>query len=218
MPVKVERRRRGALRDVATLRRTFKDPESFARINGQPAIALEVSKRTGENIIDTIERVRDGRREPDSATGRDGVDRHLQPGQVRATSAPCSRDLQNNVLSAILLVMIVVVGRARHALRRPGRRRHPGSFLTGILVLAALGLTVNIVVLFGLILAVGMLVDGAIVVTEYADRKMTEGLDRAGRLCASPPSAWRGRSSPRPRPRWPPSCRCCSGPAWSASS
>ena len=52
----------------------------------------------------------------------------------------------------------------------------PGSFLTGILVLAAFGLTVNIVVLFSLILAVGLLVDGAIVVTEYADRRMTEGL------------------------------------------
>src|SRR3546814_9491639 len=54
----------------------------------------------------------------------------------------------------------------------------PGSFLAGILVLAMGGLTVNIVVLFGLILAVGMLVDGAIVVTEYADRKMIEGLPR----------------------------------------
>jgi multidrug efflux pump len=54
----------------------------------------------------------------------------------------------------------------------------PGSFLTGILVLSALGFTINIVVLFALILAVGMLVDGAIVVTEFADRKMTEGEPR----------------------------------------
>src|SRR3546814_17213122 len=54
----------------------------------------------------------------------------------------------------------------------------PGSFLLGILVLSWLSLTINIVVLFSLILAVGMLVDGAIVVTEYADRKMAEGLAR----------------------------------------
>src|SRR3546814_2465303 len=54
----------------------------------------------------------------------------------------------------------------------------PGSFLAGILVLAVGGLTVNMVVLFGLILAAGMLVDGAIVVTEYADRKMSEGLPK----------------------------------------
>jgi multidrug efflux pump len=54
----------------------------------------------------------------------------------------------------------------------------PGSFLAGILVLTALGLTINIVVLFALILSVGMLVDGAIVVTELADRKMVEGEPR----------------------------------------
>ena len=54
----------------------------------------------------------------------------------------------------------------------------PGSFLLGILVLSMLGLTINIVVLFSLILAVGMLVDGAIVVTEFADRKMAEGAPR----------------------------------------
>src|SRR3546814_2050404 len=57
----------------------------------------------------------------------------------------------------------------------------PGSFLAGILVLAVGGLTVNMVVLFGLILAAGMLVDGAIVVTEYADRKMSEGLPKQER-------------------------------------
>ena len=54
----------------------------------------------------------------------------------------------------------------------------PGSFLTGLLVLSVFGLTVNIVVLFSLIMAVGMLVDGAIVVTEFADRRMQEGEGR----------------------------------------
>ncbi len=54
----------------------------------------------------------------------------------------------------------------------------PGSFLTGLLVLSVFGLTVNIVVLFALIMAVGMLVDGAIVVTEFADRRMQEGTPR----------------------------------------
>ena len=54
----------------------------------------------------------------------------------------------------------------------------PGSFLAGLLVLGMLGLTVNIVVLFGLIFAVGMLVDGATVIVEYADRKMAEGMHR----------------------------------------
>lgn len=51
----------------------------------------------------------------------------------------------------------------------------PGSFLTTMLVLNTLGLTINIVVLFSLILVVGMLVDGATVVTELADRRLTAG-------------------------------------------
>ena len=84
-------------------------------------------------------------------------------------------DLQNNVISAILLVMIVVVGALGVRSGLLVGLAIPGSFLTGILVLQVLGLTVNIVVLFSLILSVGMLVDGAIVVTEYADRKLREG-------------------------------------------
>jgi multidrug efflux pump len=88
-------------------------------------------------------------------------------------------DLQNNVTSAILLVMIVIVGAM--GLRSAGLVgvAIPGSFLLAMLVLSFLGLTINIVVLFSLILAVGMMVDGAIVVTELADRKMAEGLRKA---------------------------------------
>jgi multidrug efflux pump len=58
MPVKVTPDAVVRVRDVGVLRPTFKDAEGFARINGRPAIAIEVSKRTGENIIETIERVR----------------------------------------------------------------------------------------------------------------------------------------------------------------
>ena len=57
-PVKVNDDAVVRFRDIASLRRTFKDSEGFARINGQPALTLEVSKRTGENIIETIENVR----------------------------------------------------------------------------------------------------------------------------------------------------------------
>ncbi|MFQ5766317.1 MAG: efflux RND transporter permease subunit, partial [Rhodospirillales bacterium] len=176
MPVKVNGDAVVRFRDIGMLRPTFKDPEGFARINGQPAIALEVSKRSGENIIETIEQV------------RALVERERQnwPADVVVTYSQDKStdirtmlvDLQNNVLSAILLVMIVVVGAL--GLRSAGMVgiAIPGSFLAGILVLAALGFTINIVVLFSLILAVGMLVDGSIVVTEYADRKMIEGESR----------------------------------------
>lgn len=162
--------------DIANIRNTYKDPESFARHDGQKALALEVVKRTGENVIDTIDAIKavvaeESRNWPPNVTVNFSQDRSEDIRQMLG-------DLQNNVISAILLVMIVCV--AALGVRAAGLVgiAIPGSFLTGLLVLYAMGLTVNIVVLFALILAVGMLVDGAIVVTEYADRKMLEGLHR----------------------------------------
>ena len=173
MPIKVDGDRVVTIGDVATLRRTFKDPEGYARINGEPAIALEVSKRTGENIIETIEKVRQTVE----------AERQAWPEAVQVTYTQDKStnirtmlsDLQNNVLAAVLLVMVVIV--AALGLRSAAfvGVAIPGSFLTGVLVVYLAGLTVNVVVLFSLILAVGMLVDGAIVTVEYADRKLREG-------------------------------------------
>ncbi len=176
LPVKVSGDAVVRFRDIASLRRTFKDSDGFSRLNGQPSLALKVSKRTGENIIETIEQVREvveSQRESWPATVT------VAYSQDKSTDIRNNLlDLQNNVLSAILLVMVVVVAALGIRSACFVGIAIPGSFLTGILVLAVAGLTVNIVVLFALILAVGMLVDGAIVVTEYADRKMSEGLPR----------------------------------------
>ncbi|MEM7225449.1 MAG: efflux RND transporter permease subunit [Pseudomonadota bacterium] len=176
MPVKVAGDAVVRFRDIAQLRRAFKDPEGFARINGRPAVALEVTKRTGENIIETISRTR---------AVVEAARAHFPPGVEVTFSQDKSTeirtmlgDLQNNVLSAILLVMMVVVAALGLRSGLLVGVAIPGSFLAGILVLAVFGLTINIVVLFSLILSVGMLVDGAIVVTEYADRKMNEGMER----------------------------------------
>ncbi len=173
LPVKVNDNATVTFRDLTTVRRTFRDRETVARANGSPAVSLEVSKRTGENIIETIEQVRDVV-ETENAAWPDAVEVTFSQDksvQVRTML----RDLQNNVLSAVLLVMIAVVGALGLRSGILVAIAIPGSFLTAILVINALGLTVNIVVLFSLILAVGMLVDGAIVVTEYADRKLREG-------------------------------------------
>ena len=95
-------------------------------------------------------------------------------------------DLQNHVLIAVILVFIVILyalsGRASLLIGLA----IPSSFLMGILALALMGYTINMIVLFSLILAVGMLVDDAIIVTEYAERRMSrrhaEGAGlRAGR-------------------------------------
>ena len=180
LPIKVEGDAVVRLGDIGEVRRTFKDPESFARFDGRPTLALEVKKRTGVNIIETIEAVRrvvEAERAAWEPGVRDAV--HVAFSQDKSDDIRnMLKELQNNVISAVILVMIIVV--AALGLRTAGLVgiAIPGSFLTGILVLSALGLTINIVVLFSLILAVGMLVDGAIVVTEYADRKMAEGEHR----------------------------------------
>jgi multidrug efflux pump len=177
MPVTADGDAVVTLGDIGTVRRSFKDPTTFARVGGHGAVALEVSKRTGENIIDTVAKVRnlvESERAEWPETLREAVEvgyHNDRSGNIRQMLG----DLQNNVIAAILLVMIVVVWALGLRSAALVGVAIPGSFLTGILVLGAAGLTINIVVLFALILAVGMLVDGAIVVTEYADRKMSEG-------------------------------------------
>ncbi|HYH21264.1 MAG TPA: efflux RND transporter permease subunit [Azospirillum sp.] len=176
MPVKVNGDALVRFRDIAEVRRTFKDPETFARVDGKPAIALEITKRTGENVIETIEEVR-------------RIVAQEQPFFPAAVKVTYSQDrsedirimlgdLENNLTVTVLLVMIIVVATLGVRTSTLVAVAVPGSFLTAMLVLAGMGHTINIVVLFGLILAAGNVVDGAIVVTEYADRKMAEGFDK----------------------------------------
>lgn len=176
MPVRSDGDSTILLRDVAEIRRGFKDPENFARLGGERAIALEVVKRSGENIIDTIESVRQIV-EAERALWPPGVT--VSYTQDRSEDIRMMlTDLQNNVISAVLLVMVIIVASLGMRTSLLVAVAVPGSFLAGILILYMMGLTVNVVVLFALIMAVGMIVDGAIIVTEYADRKMVEGIDK----------------------------------------
>ena len=175
-PVKVDGDRVIRMSDVATIRQTYKDPSGYARLQGRPAIALEVKKRVGENVIETIEAVKAIVHE-EMATWPAGVEVEFfqdSSDQVR----DMLRDLQNNLISAISLVMLVIFAALGGRSAALVGVAIPGSFLMGLFVLNLFGLTINIVVLFSLILAVGMLVDGAIVVVEFADRKMAEGAPR----------------------------------------
>ena len=183
LPIKTSGDKVVTFADVAIAHRTFKDANGFARINGQPAVALEVTKRIGTNIIDTIEEVRALVAE-EQANWPDGIRVTFSQDKSQQIRDMLN-DLQNNVLASVLLVMIVVV--AALGVRTAGLVgvSIPGSFLAGILVLAFAGLTINIVVLFALIMAVGMLVDGTIVVVELADRKMAEGLERSQAYAAA---------------------------------
>ena len=164
------------VQEVAEVRRSFKDPETFARVEGRPAVALEVSKRTGTNIIDTIAEVRRVV-EAESANWPEGVVVGFSQDKSSEIRTMLD-DLENNLALAVLLVLIGVLGSLGWRSTVLVAVAVPGSFLAGILVLSGMGLTINIVVLFGLIFAAGNVVDGAIVVTEYADAKMAEGMHR----------------------------------------
>jgi len=174
MPVKVDGDTVITFGDIAILQRTFKEPDGFARINGEPALVLEVSKRSGANIIATVGQVQaliDQARPqlPETLDIRYIMDQSEEVQDILA-------DLLNNVLTAIVLVIIVVIAAMGPRSALLVGLTIPGAFLTGILVIWGMGLTLNIVVLFSLILVAGMLVDGAIVVSELADRNLDEGL------------------------------------------
>lgn len=173
MPVKA----RGAdvvrFSDVAFGQRTYKDPQNYARVNGQPTVTLEISKRIGSNIIHMNAAVR-AVVEAASKQWPEGITITYSQDQSREIINSVN-DLVNNVAFATLLVMIVIVASLGLRSSLLVGLAIPGSFLTALLALSLMGYTLNIVVLFSLILAVGMLVDGAIVVVEYADRRMGEG-------------------------------------------
>ena len=173
IPVKVSGDTVVTFGDVATLRRTFEDPTSFARIDGQPALALEVTKRSGANVIETVDATK-------AAISRlqqdwpESVSVSYLQDQSEEVKTLLS-DLQANVITAIALVMIVVVFALGLRSAILVGLAIPGAFLAGVAALAVMGYTMNIVVLFSLILVVGMLVDGAIVTVELADRRLQEG-------------------------------------------
>jgi multidrug efflux pump len=176
LPIYADAERTVLVRDIGEVKPTFKDALSVTRVNGEPAVTLEIRKRIGANIISTAAGIKyvvgefmknapEGLSVSYTGDKSIGIERMLN-------------DLQNNVLIAVFLVMVVLIAAMGVRPALMVAFAIPGSFLLGILVLFSTGLTANIVVLFALILSVGMLVDGAIVVVELADQRMQAGKDR----------------------------------------
>jgi multidrug efflux pump len=176
MPIKAVGERVVHFKDIAEVRRTYKDAESYARLNGKPALAIEVVQRARANVIETIDEIK----------ALVAEEQAYWPAEIEViASRDKSKDvndmlteLQNSVLAAVLLVFIVIIGILGIRTALLVGVAIPGSFLMGILLIGSFGVTINMMVLFALIMAVGMLVDGAIVVTEMADRRMAEGESR----------------------------------------
>ncbi len=164
------------LRDVATIRDMHKDPLTRSRINGRPSVTLSVQKRSGENIVRICDEVR---AVVDEA-------RPLLPGdlQLDITSDMSKNvrlivsELENNILSGLILVLTVILvfigGRSAVFVALA----IPYSMFIAFGLLSGMGITLNMVVLFSLILALGMLVDNGIVIVENIYRHMQDGRPR----------------------------------------
>ncbi|WP_424940250.1 efflux RND transporter permease subunit [Aliiroseovarius sp. S253] len=178
LPIKVNDDSVVTLGDLATIRLTFEDREGTARFNGDTTVALQVVKRKGFNLIGTaaeVRRVVDETREDWPPELQKAVWVGVSNDQSIIVDSMV-RQLEGSVVTAIALVMIVVLGALG---TRPALLvgfAIPTSFLLTFALFGALGVTISNIVMFGLILAVGMLVDGAIVVVEYADKKIKLGV------------------------------------------
>jgi multidrug efflux pump len=177
LPVKTNGDRVVTLGDLATINLTFEDREGTARFNGEKTLALQVVKRKGYNLIDTSTQVKEIVA-AQSAAWPEG----LKAAVTLGTSNDQSRivdsmvqQLLGSVFTAIALVMIVVLAALGIRAALLVGFAIPTSFLLCFAFLALMGISISNIVMFGLILAVGMLVDGAIVVVEYADARQQQG-------------------------------------------
>ncbi len=177
LPVKVNGDSVVSLGDLAEIRMTFADREGTARFNGDTNLAIQVVMRKGFNAIDASQAVREAV-EVERASWPEELQSAIQVTPTLDKSIQTGEmvtQLEGSVLTAVALVMIVVLAAlgARSALLVGFAI--PTSFLLCFILLGLMDVAVSNIVMFGLILAVGMLVDGAVVVTEYADKRLKLG-------------------------------------------
>ena len=164
--------------DIAKVRNGYKDAQNIARFNKRNSVSLEISKRQGENILDTSEKVQEL---VNSIT--EGSD---WPSTINVTYSQSRaeyieemvQELSSSIINAVILVFIVCIAALGWRSAIFVGWAIPASFLIAFCLFYIQGETINMMILFGLILSVGVLVDSAIVIVEYADRKMDEGLPR----------------------------------------
>ena len=178
LPIKVNGDSVVTLGQLAEIRLTFEDRIGTARFNGEKTVALQVVKRKGFNLIDTADLIR-SEVAAERESWPDDLKQAIRIGTSNDQSftvASMVSQLEGSVLTAIALVMIVVLAALGTRAALLVGFAIPTSFLLCFAFLAVMGISVSNIVMFGLILAVGMLVDGAIVVVEYADKRIKEGV------------------------------------------
>ena len=177
LPVLVNDDRIVTLGELADIRMTFVDAVGTARFDGEKTIAIQVVMRKGFNIIDTAQLVRDETKKL-IATWPDELSKAINVGFAVDRSQNVEsmvNQLESSVITAISIVMIVVLAVLGTRSALLVGFAIPTSFLLCFAFLAILDVSISNIVMFGLILAVGMLVDSAIVIVELGDRKIRDG-------------------------------------------
>lgn len=162
--------------DVATITRTFKDATEYAYVNGSPAITIAVSKNLGTNLIEVSDQIR-AATEAHVKDWPNGVNYSFLLDQATNTKN-LYRSLEATVLTAVALVLVMCIATLGV---RPAiliGMSIPISFMMAFLVIQMIGMSINMMTMFGLVIAVGVLVDDPIVVVEYAERKLSEGVSK----------------------------------------
>jgi len=165
------------LKDIAKVRFQQKDPTTYAREYGSPVVMLDVKKRAGKNMIEAVEQIKDlvaFEREnylPENLNVSFSNDQSIKTeNQVD--------DLVNNIIFGVILVILVLMFFLGFRNALFVGFAIPLSMLLSLFILSALGFTMNTMVLFGLVMGLGMLVDNGIVVVENAYSLMSQGMPR----------------------------------------
>ena len=177
IPIKVTKDAIVTLGDIADIKRTFKDFTSYARINGQDAVTLEVQLRDGANSIDASYAIKDILNDYKKTLPENLEILVTQDDTLY--SIDMVKELNGNIIAAVVLIMVLVIASMGFRVSMLVGLSIPFCFLFTYLIFFSLGMEINFLVMMGLLLGMGMLIDGAIVITEYADKKIGEGLSRS---------------------------------------
>ena len=172
--VKTDQQKIVYLKDVAQIKDTFKDRTSYARSKNLPVITINVTKRSGENLLDAADKIKEIIETTKANRFPENLEISITNDQSKQTRIQVS-DLENSIIFGIILVVLVLMFFMgfRNALFVGSAI--PLSMFISFLVLDSFGITLNLMVLFSLILALGMLVDNGIVVVENIYRLMQDG-------------------------------------------
>ena len=176
IPVKVTQDAVVTLSDIAEIRRTFKDFSSYAKVNGQDAVTLEIRLRVDANAIEAKKHIIEAKEEFEKTLPQNLS--IVRTNDETVWAEVMISELEGNIITAIFLVMILVIASMGVRVGMLVGLSIPFCFLLTFIILRVVGVEFNFLVMMGLLLGLGMLIDGAIVVTEYADRKISEGLTR----------------------------------------